>query len=105
MRARREGQHDIMENRDEQAAIRAYQLQNLAQRECYVRRFRDEARMDRIIHIGKTREIRLAATRREVEGLKDRLMRERGVPLTKAKEIINGRKLSAQKGARKPDFV
>jgi hypothetical protein len=105
VQARREGQHDIMENRDEQLAVRAYQLQHLSQRECYVRRFLDEARMDRIIHIGRTRELKLTATYQDVENLKDILMRERGVSIVRAKEVINGRKLSVKKVARKPDFV
>jgi len=103
--ARHEGQHDIMENRDEQLAIRAYQLQHLAQRECYVRRFIDEARMDRIIHIGKTREVRLSATHQDVEKLKDQLMLQRGVPLSKADEIIANRKLSVQKKISQPESV
>jgi hypothetical protein len=90
--ARLEGQHDIMENRDEQLAVRAYQLQRLAQRECYVRRFTNEARMDRVIHIGRTREVQLSATHRDVEKLKDELMLKRGVPLSKAEEIVAKRK-------------
>ena len=92
--SRHEGQHDIMENRDEQLAVRAYQLQGLEKRECYVRRFIGESRMDRIIHIGKTREVRLTATYQEVEILKDKLMLERGVPLAEAEKIIGGRKIS-----------
>ncbi len=94
-----------MENRDEQLAVRAYQLQHLAQRECYVRRFLDEARMDRIVHIGKTRDVRLSATHREVEKLKDQLMLERGVPILKAEEIISKRKLSVQKKATVPESI
>jgi hypothetical protein len=91
--SQREGQHDIMKNRDEQLAEKAYELQHLAQRECYVRRFIDEARMDKIIHIGRTRDVRITATREDVEKLKDRLMLERGVPLAKAEKIIAQRKV------------
>jgi hypothetical protein len=103
--ARHEGQHDIMENRDEQLAVRAYQLQQLSQRECYVRRFVNEARMDRIIHIGRTREVHLSATHEDVENLKDELMRERGVPLSKADEIISMRKLRIQGNTARPPAV
>jgi hypothetical protein len=103
--ARREGQHDIMENRDEQLAIGAYQLQRLAQRECYVRRFVNEARMDRVIHVGRTREVRLSATHQDVERLKDKLMLQRGVSVSKAEEIINKRKLTMKKKAAKPHEV
>ncbi len=103
--AKHEGQHDIMENRDEQLAVGAYQLQKLAQRECYVRRFIDEARMDKIIHIGRTREVRLSATHGDVENLKDDLMRKRGVPLAEAEKIISKRKLTIQKKAAKPQSV
>ena len=103
--ARHEGQHDIMENRDEQLAVKAYQLQHLAQRECYVRRFIDEARMDRIIHIGRTREVRISATYQDVEKLKDELMLERGVSLLKAEEIISQRRLSVAKKAIQPEPV
>src|SRR3990172_7538934 len=99
----REGQHDIMENRDEQLAVKAYQLQHLAQRECYVRRFIDDARMDRIIHIGRTREVRISATYQDVEKLKDELMLERGVSLLKAEEIISQRRLSVAKKAIQPE--
>src|SRR6266487_4228643 len=91
--ASREGQHDIMENRDEQLAVEAYQLQHLAQRECYVRRFVNEAKMDRIIHIGRTREARITATYEEVENLKDNLMLKRGVLLSQAQKIIGERKI------------
>lgn len=89
--AQREGQHDIMENRDEQLAVRAYELQHLAQRECYVRRFIDEARMDKILHVGRTPEVRIIATDEDVEILKDRLMLERGVLLSEAERVIGQR--------------
>jgi hypothetical protein len=100
--SQREGQHDIMENRDEQLAVRAYQLQHLAQRECYVRRFIDEARMDKIIHVGRTREVRITATDEDVENLKDRLMLERGVLLSEAEKIIGQRTISVQQKPSKP---
>jgi hypothetical protein len=103
--ARREDQHDIMENRDEQLAVRAYKLQHLSQRECYVRRFINEAKMDKVIHIGRTREIKLSATHEDIEKLKDSLMAKRGVKLETAKEIINGRKLTYGKAEKEPDFV
>src|SRR5215207_6624418 len=91
--ARQEGQHDIMENRDEQVAVRAYQLQQLAQRECYVRRFVSEARMDRIIHIGRTRDVHLTATHQDVENLKDNLMLQRAVPLSTIEKMISARRI------------
>jgi hypothetical protein len=100
--ARHEGQHDIMENRDEQLAVEAYQLQKLAQRECYIRRFIDEARMDRIIHVGRTREVRIMANHEDVERLKDELMRQRGVPLRNAEKIIANRELTKQKKVVNP---
>jgi hypothetical protein len=96
VQAQREGQHNIMENRDEQLAIKAYQLQHLEKRECYVRRFIDEARMDKIIHIGRTREVRITVTDDDVENLKDRLMLERGVLLSEAEKIIGQREMSVQ---------
>jgi hypothetical protein len=95
--AQQEGQHAIMENRDEQLAEQAYELQHLAQRECYVRRFIDEARMDKIIHVGRTRDIRITATYEDVENLKDKLMLERGVLLADAEKIIGQRNISALK--------
>ena len=101
--ARLEGQHDIMENRDEQVAVRAYQLQQLVQRECYVRRFVNEARMDRIIHIGRTRDVRLTATHQDVENLKDKLMLQRGITISKVEKIISERKI--QKKQIKPRSV
>ncbi len=101
--ASREGQHDIMENRDEQLAVEAYQLQHLAQRECYVRRFVNEAKMDRIIHIGRTREARITATYEDVENLKDKLMLNRGVLISTVEKIISERKI--QKKQIKPRSV
>ena len=98
--AQREGQHNIMENRDEQLAVGANKLQRLAQRECYVRRFIDEARMDKIIHVGRTREVRITATDADVESLKDKLMLERGVLLSEAERIIGQRQMSVS--AKKP---
>jgi hypothetical protein len=103
--ARHEGQHDIMENRDEQLAVRAYQLQRLAQRECYVRRFINEGRMDRIIHIGRTRDVRITATHSDIEQLKDRLMLQRGVLLSEVEKMISQRKISPQKKPTKPRDV
>ena len=103
--ARNDGQHDIMENRDEQVAVRAYQLQHLSQRECYVRRFVNEARMDRVIHIGRTRDIRIMATHENVEALKDFLMLQRGVLLSQAEKMIGERKISIPKISRKPRSV
>jgi hypothetical protein len=94
--SQREGQHNIMENRDEQLAVKAYQLQRLAQRECYIRRFIDEARMDKIIHVGRTRDVRITATDEDVENLKDKLMLERGVLLSEAEKVIGERSISVQ---------
>jgi hypothetical protein len=92
-----EGQHAIMKNRDEQLAEKAYQLQHLAQRECYVRRFIDEAHMDKIIHVGRTRDARMSASYEDVENLKDKLMLERGVLLEDAERIIGQRNISSLK--------
>ena len=103
--ARQDGQHDIMENRDEQLAVQAYQLQQLAQRECYVRRFFDEARMDRTIHIGRTRDVRIMATYQDVESLKDQLMLQRAIPLSEAEKIIGERIISSQNKSSKPNSV
>jgi len=103
--ARSDGQHDIMENRDEQVAVRAYQLQNLAQRECYVRRFVNEARMDRVIHIGRTRDVNLTATYQDVEDLKDKLVLARGVLLSEAEKMIGARKISGAKNPSRPTSV
>jgi hypothetical protein len=96
--AARDGQHDIMKNRDEQLAEQAYQLQRLAQRECYVRRFIDEARMDKIIHIGRTRDVRITAKEEDVENLKDKLMLARGALLSEAEKIIGQRDMATTQG-------
>ena len=109
--SQREGQHDIMQNRDEQLAVKAYQLQRLAHRECYIRRFVDEARMDKVIHVGRTPEVRIAATDEDVEKLKDKLMLERGVLLSEAERLIGERdmpvqqKSQVQKNKRQPNKV
>ena len=103
--ARHEGQHDIMANRDEQLAIRAYQLQRMAQRECYVRRFVNEARMDRVIHVGKTREVRISATHQDVENFKDKLTLRVGIPQAKAEEVINKRRIPLKQRPSKPEKV
>ena len=67
--------------------------------------------MDRIIHVGRTKEVRMTATQEEVEKLKDKLVLKRGVPVRLAEEKINERKLSVQKRSQesgkrsKPDSV
>jgi hypothetical protein len=61
--------------------------------------------MDRIIHIGRTREVRLTATRNDVEALKDTLMLQRGVLFSEAERIIGERKISAQKKVTMPSSV
>jgi hypothetical protein len=91
--ARHDGQHDIMQNRDEQTAVKAYELQHFSKRECYVRSFIDEDRMDKIIHVGRTREVRITATEEDVERLKDKLTLERGVLLSKAEKMIGAREM------------
>lgn len=103
--ARHEMQHDIMENRDEQVAIRAYQLQHMAQRECYIRRFVNEARMDQIIHVGKTREVRISVSHKDVEDLKDTLTLRLGIPLDLAEEVIRKRRISIKQKPSKPESV
>ena len=103
--ARHEGQHDIMENRDEQLAVRAYQLQHMAQRECYIRRFVNEARMDSVIHVGKTREVHLSVSHQDVEKLKDQLMIKYGFPLKDAEKIIGNRKQSFSKKPNTPESL
>ena len=65
----------------------------------------DESRMDRIMHIGRTREVRLTATHQDVERLKDQLMLERGVSLAEAEKIIGGRKISIKTKPMKPASV
>jgi hypothetical protein len=61
--------------------------------------------MDRIIHIGRTREVRLTATRNDVEALKDTLMLQRGVLFSEAERVIGERKISTQKKVTMPSSV
>jgi hypothetical protein len=49
--------------------------------------------------------VRLSATHQDVERLKDKLMLQRGVSVSKAEEIINKRKLTMKKKAAKPHEV
>ena len=53
----------------------------------------DEARMDRVIHVGRTRDARIIATYENVEALKDWLMLQRGLPLTEAEQTIGKRRV------------
>jgi hypothetical protein len=100
-----ETQHAIMENRDEQVMRHAYQIQRLAHRECFVRRFITEEKMDRIIHVARTPEVHITASYEDVERLKDRLMRERGIELGQALSYINSRRLSQGSRGKSPDPV
>jgi len=61
--------------------------------------------MDRVMHFGRTREVRLTATHQDVERLKDQLMLERGISLAEAEKLIGGRKISIKTKPMKPASV
>lgn len=61
--------------------------------------------MDRVIHIGRTRDVNLTATYQDVEDLKDKLMLQRGVPLSEAEKITRARKISSKKNLSRPTSV
>ena len=85
-------QHPTMLNMSEQIRDQADRIQHFRQRECYVRRFLAEARMDdRIRHFPRTREVRITCTDADVENLKDQLVMIRGVEIGIALNIINKR--------------
>jgi len=61
--------------------------------------------MDRIMHIGRTRDLRINATHQDIENLKDKLMLPRAVPLSEAEKIIGERKISIKNKPSKPGSV
>ena len=91
--ANHRGQHDIMSTLSEQLMEKAREIYDLPERSFFVRRFINEGQMDRIIHVTRTRDLELTATREDVERFKDKKMLERGVPLAEALRFVNNRKM------------
>lgn len=90
--ARTDTQHDIMENVNEQTMVKAYELTRMPDRECYIRRFITEGKMDRITHVRRTKDAVITVSPEDVERFKDDLVMSRGMLLDRAKDIINNRK-------------
>src|SRR6266498_227648 len=82
----------------------ANDLQRLAHRECIIRRYQSERVMEKnILWVKKTKEVPNAPTRISVQELKDKLLRERGVRVRDALDVIHQRTLvNAQQSTPKP---
>lgn len=93
LEAKTETQQPVLEpDRGQYLAI-ANWMQRLNHRECIVRRYRSEKVLDPYIHhVARTRENPAAAVSEEaVMELKERLLKERGVRVREALEVINQR--------------
>jgi hypothetical protein len=95
--ARTLGQNKITEPETGQDRLIADWIQNLRFRECLIRRFISERQLDnRVRHIHKTREHPHNPPSEPLYCLKDRLLKERGVRVRDALEIINQREITRE---------
>jgi hypothetical protein len=90
-------QNPITEPEHGQDRIIADWIQNLGFREALMRRFISERQLDPFVrHISKTRDHPSHPPAEPVSALKERLMRERGVQVRDALEVINRRELTRE---------
>jgi hypothetical protein len=90
-------QNPITEPEHGQDRIIADWIQNLGFREALMRRFISERQLDPFVrHISKTRDHPSQFPAEPVSALKERLMRERGVRVRDALEVINRRALTQE---------
>lgn len=95
--ARTHSQNPITEPEHGQDRLIADWIQNLRFRECLMRRFISERQLDRHVrHVERTREHPSNPPAESLYELKDRLLRERGVRVRDALEVINQRGLKPE---------
>jgi hypothetical protein len=83
----------------------ANDIQRLAHRECIIRRYQSERVMEKnILWVKKTKDVPNTPTRISVQELKDKLLRERGVRVTDALEVIRERTIQKSEKVSPPQI-
>lgn len=102
MQAKTENQQPLIEpDRGQYLAI-ANIIQRLKHRECVIRRYISEEVQDKFVrYVARTKENPDTPLDETVDDVKERLIRERAVPIKEALEIINQRKLTIASGTKK----
>jgi len=84
----------------------ANQIQRMKHRECIVRRYMSEKQLDRYVrYVAQTKEISNVQPEEQVDDIKERLLKERGVRVKDSLEVINKRKLTLAPNKGKPKQV
>jgi hypothetical protein len=95
--AENENQRPITETDRGQYLEIANWIQRLKHRECIVRSYRSEKLLDKFIrYIPKTRDNIITATDQTVDELKEDLLKERGVRVRDALDVINWRQMASE---------
>ena len=96
--ARNANQNFITEPEAGQDRIIADWIQNLNFRECLMRRFISERELDpMVVHVAQTRPLPTHTPYCNVWEIEERLLKERGVPVRDALEVINQRKINVDR--------
>jgi hypothetical protein len=92
--AKTDNQQPMIEPDRGQYLTHANWIQRLNHRQCLIRRYYSERTLDKYLRlIPKTRDHQLTRPGNELQDLKDALLKERGVAVREALEIINHRKM------------
>lgn len=95
MEARSEHSQPIIEPDRGQYLTIANWIQRLTHRECIIRRYFSEQEMDRYVrHIKQTRQHPDLPINETIDEIKERLLRERGIRVRDALEVVNNRMLA-----------
>jgi hypothetical protein len=96
--ARTPNQNNITEPEAGQDRVRADWIQNLGFRECLMKRYISEKQIDfQVTHVAQTRSMSKHPPAIPILELEEHLLRERGVPVRDALEVINQRKLETER--------
>lgn len=97
----RQGQHPMMESANEQYLEYADWINSLEHRQCLIRRYESERKMQKKIQfVRKTYETPNGELHISIENAKQILIERRGVRVRDALEVINNRKLDGTKSAK-----
>ena len=100
--ARTTQQNPVTEPDHGQYTMYANWLQGLPHRQYVMRRYFDELTVDKFIRYSKTKTVPSWENREDLKALKLKLLKERGVSVRDALEVINNRKLEPEKKQTNP---
>lgn len=103
--ARTHTQNPITEPDHGQYTLFANWLQDMRQRFFVMRRYYDEAKADKYIWYSKTKTVPTLQDHQELLDTKERILKERGIGIREALEVINNRKLEPDKKKEDPKQI